>query len=164
MKKVSLGLIVIILILPGLSLGQPQHPEFTKSQELIKTEIGFSIMVDLTFEEALSKVKAELKKEGFGILTEVDVKNTMKKKLDVDFSPYHILGACNPPLAKKAIEAEPQIGLMLPCKFIVYVNDDDKTVVSAVDPVKMMQGIENEQLAEVAKSVQKKFINVLASL
>lgn len=164
MKKVLFSLIVAVLIVPNLSLSQTQQPDYAKSSELEKTEVGFTMIVSLPFEEALSKVKSELKKEGFGILTEVDVKKTMKKKLDLDVRPYQILGACNPPLAHRAIEAEPQIGLMLPCKFIVYVNEDEKTVVSAVDPVKMMADIENKELEEVAKTVQEKFINVLASL
>ena len=164
MKKVIISLILIILSIPAIGLSQMEQTDFKKSPELIKTEIGFTLILDLTFDEALSKVKAELKKEGFGILTEVDVQATLKKKLDEDVRPYQILGACNPPLAHKALQAEPQIGLMLPCKFIVYVNEDDKTVVSAVDPVKIMEGIENEKLSEVAKSVQEKFINVLASL
>ena len=164
MKKVLFGLMAIILLIPALGLGQTQQTDYMKSTELQKTEIGFTLVIDLTFEEALAKVKSELKKEGFGILTEVDVKATMKKKLDIDFRPYQILGACNPPLAHQALQAEPQIGLMLPCKFIVYVDEDEKTVVSAVDPVKMMQGVENEELSKVAKNVQEKFIKVLASL
>jgi uncharacterized protein (DUF302 family) len=164
MKFFLFGFIIIILSLPVSSFSQTLQRDYENNPQLQKTEIGFSLIIDLTFEEALEKVKAELKREGFGILTEVDVKATLKKKLDVDFRPYQILGACNPPLALKALEAEPQIGLMLPCKFIVYVNEDDNTVVSAVDPVKMMEGIENEQLSKVAKNVQEKFIKVLASL
>jgi len=164
MKKVLFGLMIISFGLHSAVFGQEQQKPFEKDSPLEKTEIGFSLIVDMTFEEAMSKLKDELKKEGFGILTEVDVRATLKNKLDVDFRPYQILGACNPPLAHKALQAEPQIGLMLPCKFIVYVNEDDKTVVSAVDPVKMMAGIKNEQLAEVAKNVQEKFIKVLASL
>jgi len=164
MKKVLFGLLIYSLSLPGFSLSQTMQNDYESNPELRKTEIGFSLILDLDFEEALSKLKAELKKEGFGILTEVDVKATLKQKLDVDFRPYQILGACNPPLAHKALLAEAEIGLMLPCKFIVYVNEDDKTVVSAVDPVRMMEGIKNEQLADVAKTVQEKFIKVLASL
>jgi uncharacterized protein (DUF302 family) len=164
MKKSLVRFILLSISVPVIGLSQIQQSDFEKSPELIKSEIGFNLIVNLSFEEALSKVKSELKKEGFGILTEVDVQATLKKKLDKDIRPYQILGACNPPLAHKALQAEPQIGLMLPCKFIVYVNEDNKTVVSAVDPVKMMAGIENEQLSEVAQSVQKKFINVLASL
>jgi uncharacterized protein (DUF302 family) len=164
MKKVYLGLLIIIFILPGLILSQTDANYLATDSDIKVTETGFSKVVNLPYEDTLLKVKSELKKEGFGILTEVDVKATLKKKLDVDFRPYQILGACNPPLAYKALQAEPQIGLMLPCKFIVYVNEDDKTVVSAVDPVRMMEGIENEQLADVAKTVQEKFIKVLASL
>jgi uncharacterized protein (DUF302 family) len=164
MKKVLFGLMIFIFAFTSVGYGQTQQSDQLKSPEFVKSEIGFSIIFDLSFEEMLSKVKAELKKEGFGILTEVDVKATLKEKLDEEVRPYHILGACNPTLAHQALQAEPQIGLMLPCKFIVYVDEDDKTVVSAVDPVKMMENIENEKLAEVAKTVQKKFINVLASL
>ena len=164
MKKVLFGLMTLIMAIINVGYGQTQQSDQIKGTEIKKSEIGFTIIVDQSFEETLSKVKAELKKEGFGILTEVDVKATLKNKLDKDVNPYQILGACNPPLAHKALQSEPQIGLMLPCKFIVYVNEDDQTVVSAVDPVKMMAGIENEQLAEVAKTVQKKFINVMASL
>jgi uncharacterized protein (DUF302 family) len=164
MKKILFGIVIFVLNVHSIVFAQALQSEYKKDPPLQKTEIGFRLIVDMTFEETLSKLKSELKKEGFGILTEVDVRATLKNKLNVDFRPYQILGACNPPLAHKALQAEPQIGLMLPCKFIVYVNDDDKTVVSAVDPVKLMEGIENEQLAEVAKSVQEKFIKVLASL
>ena len=131
---------------------------------IVETNLGLTRIVEMTFDEALAKVKSELKKEGFGILTEVDVKATMKKKLDIDYKPYHILGACNPSLAHKSLQAEEQIGLMLPCKLIVYVNDKDQTVVAAVDPVRMMQGVENEDLSKVAKIVQEKFKKVLTAL
>jgi uncharacterized protein (DUF302 family) len=128
------------------------------------TILGFSKTVDLSYETALIKVKEELKKEGFGILTEIDVQATMKKKLDMDYRPYTIIGACNPPLAHKALQAEAQIGLMLPCKFIVYVDETDKTVIAAVDPAKMMQGIENKGLAEVAATVRDKFKKVMEAI
>ena len=141
-----------------------QNTTIMKESAVDLTDLGFSKTIDLPFEETLTKVKDELKKEGFGILTEVDVTATMKKKLDVDYRPYTILGACNPPLAHKALEAEPQIGLMLPCKFIVYVNEDRQTVVAAVDPAKMMQGLENDQLAQVAKTVREKFLKVMNHL
>ena len=95
-----------------------------------KTNYGFWKTVNLGFEEAITKVTEELKKEGFGILTEIDVTATFKNKLDVDFKPYKILGACNPPNAYKALQAEEQIGLMLPCNVIVYVDDNDKTNVA----------------------------------
>ena len=164
MKKVVFVLMTLTFMLPGVILSNSPNSNLADHHELQSSEIGFVKIVDMTFEEALSKVKSELKKEGFGILTEVNVQATLKTKLDVDSRPYQILGACNPPLAHKALQAEPQIGLMLPCKFIVYVNEDNKTVVSAVDPVKMMEGIENDQLSEVAKSVQEKFKKVLSSL
>ena len=164
MKKALYGFILCLLVLPGTILSQPSETDSVNNQQIQVTDLGFSKIVDLTFEQALTTVKSELKKEGFGILTEVDVRKTMKKKLDVDFRPYQILGACNPPLAHKALQAEAEIGLMLPCKFIVYVNDEDKTVVAAVDPVRMMKGIENKQLAEVAKTVQEKFKKVLTML
>ncbi|HFE64052.1 MAG TPA: DUF302 domain-containing protein, partial [Caldithrix sp.] len=104
-----------------------------------QTEYGFTKTVGLTFEQAIEKVTEELKKEGFGILTEIDVQATLKNKLDVDFTPYKILGACNPPSAYKALQAEEQIGLMLPCNVIIYVNDAGETVVAAVDPIASMQ-------------------------
>lgn len=156
--------ILLLLIVPGLIIGQENSGNLSDVSNVELTALGFSKVVKLNFEQALSKVKSELKKEGFGVLTEVDVKATMKNKLDVDFKPYHILGVCNPPLAHKSLLAEEQIGLMLPCKFIVYVNQDNKTVVAAVDPAKMMQNIENEKLMEVAKIVQQKFKRVLGNL
>jgi len=106
-----------------------------------KSNYAFVKTVRQTFDEAVEKVTEELKQEGFGILTEIDVTATLKKKLDVDFKPYKILGACNPPSAYKALQAEEQIGLMLPCNVIVYVNDAGETVVAAVDPVASMQAV-----------------------
>ncbi len=125
---------------------------------------AFSKKVDLTYEEAIEKVTGALKEEGFGILTEIDVKATLKKKLDVDFKPYKILGACNPPFAYKALQAEEQIGLMLPCNVIVYVNDEGETIVSAVDPVASMQAVENENLGEVAETIQGKLKKIIENL
>lgn len=130
----------------------------------MNTPYGFSKEVDLTYEEAIEKVTLELSKEGFGVLTEIDVKATLKKKLDVDFRPYKILGACNPPFAYKALQAEEQIGLMLPCNFIVYVNDENKTIVAAIDPIASMQAVQNESLGEVAQTVQQKIKNVIANV
>ncbi len=130
----------------------------------MNTPYGFSKEVDLTYEEAIEKVTLELSKEGFGVLTEIDVKATLKKKLDVDFRPYKILGACNPPFAYKALQAEEQIGLMLPCNFIVYVNDEGKTIVAAIDPIASMQAVQNESLGEVAQTIQQKIINVIANV
>ena len=125
---------------------------------------GFSKVINLSFEQALEKVKEELQKEGFGILSDIDVKATLKKKLDVDFKPYRILGACNPPNALKALQAEEQVGLLLPCNVIVYVNDQDQTVVAAIDPVAAMQIVDNEDLANVAREIQQKLKKVFNNL
>lgn len=163
MKQV-IPVFLILLAFTIQSVWAQENPTIMKESSVDLTNLGFSRTIDLSFEEALTKVKDELKKEGFGILTEVDVKATMKKKLDIDYRPYMILGACNPPLAHKALQAEPQIGLMLPCKFIVYVNEDQQTVVAAVDPAKMMQGLENDELAQVAKTVREKFLKVMNAL
>lgn len=129
-----------------------------------QTNYGFSKVVNLSYNEAIEKVTDELKKEGFGVLTEIDVKETLKKKLDVDFKPYKILGACNPPFAHKALQAEEQIGLMLPCNVIVYVNDNNETVVAAIDPIASMQAVKNETLGEVAETIQGKLKSVISNL
>jgi len=128
------------------------------------TNYGFSKVVDLGYDEAIEKVTEELKEEGFGILTEIDVKETLKKKLDVDFRPYKILGACNPPFAYKALQSEEQIGLMLPCNVIVYVNDKNETVVAAIDPIASMHAVKNEHLGEVAETIQGKLKNAISNL
>jgi len=114
----------------------------------------FSKTVDLGFDETIEKTTAALKEEGFGVLTEIDIKATLKKKLDVDFRNYRILGACNPPNAYKALQAEGHIGLMLPCNVIVQEHEGGKVEVSAVDPVASMQAIENDALGEVAANVR----------
>lgn len=124
----------------------------------------FSKTLDLNFDEAIEKTTAILKEEGFGVLTEIDIKETLKKKLDVDFRKYHILGACNPPNAYKALQAEGHIGLMLPCNVIVQEHEDGKVEVSAVDPVASMQAIENEGLGQVAKDVRNMLKNVIDRL
>ncbi|VAX15499.1 hypothetical protein MNBD_IGNAVI01-3024 [hydrothermal vent metagenome] len=129
-----------------------------------ESNYSFSKAVDLSYEAAIEKVTEDLKEEGFGILTEIDVKATLKKKLDVDVKPYKILGACNPPFAYKSLQAEEQIGLMLPCNVIVYVNDKEETIVAAVDPVASMKAVENENLSEVAKTIQGKLKKVIDSL
>lgn len=124
----------------------------------------FSKTVDLDFDEAIEKTTAILKEEGFGVLTEIDIKETLKKKLDVDFRKYRILGACNPPNAYKALQAEGHIGLMLPCNVIVQEHEDGKVEVSAVDPVASMQAIENKDLGEVANNVQNMLKKVIDRL
>ena len=120
---------------------------------------GFSKNIDIPYEKAVEKVTDELKKEGFGVLTSIDVKDTLKKKIDVDFRKYVILGACNPPLAHKALESEKQLGLLLPCNVIVYENNGGATV-SFFDPMIMTKLIDNEKLKAVAEEVQSKMKRV----
>lgn len=120
--------------------------------------------VELSFDRAITRVTEELKKEGFGILTEIDVQQTLKKKLDVDFRKYKILGACNPPLAYKALRAEDKIGVMLPCNVIVQETADGKVEVSAVDPIASMQAINNPGLRDLADEVQRKLRKVIDQL
>lgn len=116
----------------------------------------FSKKLNLSFEEVVARVTEELKKEGFGILTQIDVKETLKKKLNADFRKYIILGACNPPFAYKALQLEDKIGLMLPCNVIVQERGEGAVEVSAVDPVASMQAVDNQKLREVAGEVREK--------
>lgn len=124
----------------------------------------FTKTVNDNFDQAIEKVTEELKKEGFGILTEIDVKETFKKKLDKDFRKYRILGACNPNMAFQAIEAESRIGTMLPCNVIVQELDNGKVEVSAVDPVASMQAVDNNSLGPIAKQVREKLQKVIENL
>ncbi len=124
----------------------------------------FSKTVDLSFEEAIKRATEELQKEGFGVLTEIDVKATMKKKLDVDFRDYKILGSCNPGFAYKALQSEDKIGLMLPCNVIVQVNPQGKVEVSAVDPMASMAAVKNESLGEIAGEVRDKLKRVIDNI
>jgi uncharacterized protein (DUF302 family) len=124
----------------------------------------FEKEIDLGFEDAITHVTEELKKEGFGVLTEIDVKATLKKKLDADFRNYHILGACNPPFAHQALLAEPHIGLMLPCNVVVQEGENSKTLVSAIDPIASMQAVDNPSLGEVAEQVRSKVQKVIENL
>jgi uncharacterized protein (DUF302 family) len=123
----------------------------------------FSKKTALGFEEAIEKVTEALKSEGFGILTEIDVKETLKKKLDVDFRPYRILGACNPPFAYKALQAEDKVGIMLPCNVIVQEKENGVEI-AAVDPVASMQAIDNPNLGEIADEIRKRLHKVIDSL
>lgn len=115
----------------------------------------------MSFEDTVQKVTDELKSEGFGVLTEIDVKETLKKKIDVDFRKYKILGACNPHFAHKAIKAEPHIGVFLPCNVIVQETGTDEIEVSAVDPIASMSSVENENLADIAGEVRSKLQTVI---
>ena len=120
--------------------------------------------VNLAYDEAIEKATEELKKEGFGVLTEIDVKETLKKKLDVDFRKYKILGACNPSLAYKALQLEENIGVMLPCNVVVQQMKDGTIQVSAINPLVAMQSVNNPKLSEVAGFVSEKLNNVLNNL
>lgn len=117
-----------------------------------------------SFEDAIAKTTEELTKAGFGILTEIDVKETLKKKLDVDFKKYRILGACNPGFAYKAIQAEDKIGTMLPCNVIVEENDDGTVEVSSVDPLASMQAVGNDDLKKIATQVRDMLANVIKNI
>jgi len=116
----------------------------------------FSKKTSLSFDDAIDKVTRVLKEEGFGILTEIDVQKTLKNKLDVDFTKYKILGACNPPFAYKALLAEDKIGTMLPCNVIVRETEEGQIEVAAVDPIASMKAVENHSLMDIAEQVQDK--------
>jgi len=118
----------------------------------------------IPYEEAVEKTRQALKAEGFGILTEIDVKATLKQKLDADFRNYIILGACNPPLAYQALQAEANIGLMLPCNVVVQDKEDGTTEISAIDPAVAMQAIDNPHLKSIAGKVRESLRRVLDSL
>jgi len=124
---------------------------------------GFSKTTDYSFEQAIEKVTEELKKEGFGVLTTIDVKDTLKKKIDVDFKKYTILGACNPKFAHSGLQVEEELGLLLPCNVIVY-EKGEKTVVSIFDPIIMTVVIENPEMKPVAEEVKNKLQRVLAAV
>jgi uncharacterized protein (DUF302 family) len=124
---------------------------------------GFSKTVSLSHERAIERVTEELKKEGFGVLTTIDVRDTLKKKLNVDFNKYVILGACNPPFAHKALQIDEQIGLLLPCNVIVY-EKAGKTVVAAFDPISMTKVMDNEMVRPVAEEVKQKLRRVIDSV
>ena len=122
------------------------------------------IVATRNFDEAIEQVKEELKKEGFGVLTEIDVKETLKKKIDVDFKKYRILGACNPTFAYKALTSEDKIGVFLPCNVIVEEHPNGDIEISAVDPVASMMAVKNESLGNTAMEVQAKLKRVIHHL
>ena len=121
----------------------------------------FSKTKNASFEDAVENIKDELRKEGFGMLTEIDVKDTLKKKLDVDFRKYRFLGACNPPYAHKALQAEDKIGTMLPCNVIIQEISEGVVEIAAIDPVASMHAVKNPKLAEVADQIQSKLRKVV---
>ena len=125
---------------------------------------GIQKTLDIGFDDALTRVPEALKAEGFGVLTEIDVQQTLKKKLDVDFRRYRILGACNPPFAHKALEHSLDVGMLMPCNVIVYETDDGRTVVSAVDPMQTLAAQGDPEMRPLADAVQQKLKKVVESL
>lgn len=124
----------------------------------------FTKILDMSYDEAVQKAKEELKKEGFGILTEIDVRETLKMKLNVDFRKYKILGACNPTFAYQALQIESRIGTMLPCNVIVQEISEGKVEISAVDPVASMQAVKNDKLGNIAEQVRTKLRKVIHNI
>lgn len=129
------------------------------------TRYGLSTTVPLPYDQALTRTREALASEGFGVLTEIDVAATLRKKLNVDFRPYMILGACNPPLAHRALQAELDIGLLLPCNVVVYASDDpSSSVVAALDPVEALSLSGNEAVRPIAEEVRDRLQRVLAEV
>jgi uncharacterized protein (DUF302 family) len=125
---------------------------------------GIQKTLDRGFDEVLARVPEALKAEGFGVLTEIDVQATLKKKLDVDFRRYRILGACNPPFAHQALQHSLDVGMLMPCNVIVYETDDQKTVVSAVDPMQTMAAQGDPAMRPLADAVRQKLQRVIDAL
>ncbi len=119
---------------------------------------------DKTFDEVVADATQALKKEGFGVLTQIDMKATLKKKLDVDYHNYKILGACNPPLAFKALQSEDKIGTMLPCNVIIQEKEPGTIEIAAVDPASSMQAVKNDHLMTIAETVRKKLQRVIQNI
>jgi len=128
------------------------------------TQLGFHVQLKTDFERAIEHVTDALKAEGFGVLTEIDVKATLKKKIDVDFRPYKILGACNPPLAHKALIADAQVGLLLPCNVVVSQGDEGMINISIIDPLSMLGIVNNTDVETVAEEARARLERVAASL
>lgn len=126
--------------------------------------LGLTVRVNKNFDDALAQTTAALKAEGFGVLTEIDVKETLKKKIDVDFRPYKILGACNPPLAYRALSAVPEVGLLLPCNVTVSYVEDNVTEVAIIDPLSMLGFIQHPDLEPVAEEARARLDRVAKAL
>ena len=127
-------------------------------------ELGFKVYLDSSYDDAIESVTAELKKEGFGVLTEIDVKATLKKKIDVDFRPYKILGACNPPLAHKALSAAPEVGMLLPCNVTVSEEENGRILVSIINPYKMLGVVDNPKMEDIACDAEARLRRVASAL
>lgn len=125
---------------------------------------GIETKLDIPYDEAIEKATAAFKEEGFGVLTEIDVKSTLKEKIDAEFRRYKILGACNPHFAHRALQAEIDIGLLMPCNVVVYEGDDGKTVVAAMDPGVMSQVSDNPELPKIAAEARERVQRAIASL
>ena len=142
--------------------------ETTTSGAITSPTYGFGRTLALSYDDTVAHVTEALKTEGFGVLTSIDVKATMKTKLDVDYSPYVILGACNPPLAHRALTADPNVGLLLPCNVVVRALPDEagqpRTRVEAVDPISMMGIVRNDELSAVAQDARARLERVVAAL
>ncbi len=130
----------------------------------MNTRYGFGKALDVRFDAALERVTQELQKEGFGVLTEIDVAATMKKKLGQDMRPYRILGACNPPLAHRALSAEPSIGLLLPCNVVVREDDTGKVQVEFMDPNAVLDLVKKPEISQLAAEVKKRLERVMRAL
>ena len=132
--------------------------------DMTRSGLGLSVRLHTDWETALQRVTAALKAEGFGVLTEIDVKETFKKKLDVDFRPYKILGACNPPLAYRALSAAPEVGLLLPCNVTIAQADDGAIDVALIDPLSMLGVLPHPELKPVAEEARARLERVAAAL
>ena len=128
------------------------------------SNLGMSVYLNSDFDAAIEQVTAELKKEGFGVLTSIDVKATLKTKIDVDFRPYTILGACNPPLAHNALSIAPEVGMLLPCNVTVAQEEDGRILVSIIDPEMMLGVVENPALESIACDAKERLSRVAAAL
>jgi len=148
-------------VLCWTSFNQKSFVKLTNEQEVLLFSYHFTKTLNMSYDEAIERVKDELKKEGFGVITEIDVKETLKKKLNVDFPKYKILGACNPSFAYEALQVENKIGTMLPCNVIVQEVSPSEVEVSAVDPVASMKAIENPRLLKIAEKVQGKLKKII---
>jgi len=144
----------------------PQATTSSSGPNIMEAKMSyyFSKTLNMSFDDATEKVRAALQREGFGVLTEIDVKATLKKKIDVDFRPYLILGACNPTMAHKALTAEDKIGVMLPCNVIIQETSDGKIEVAAVDPVASMSAVGNPDLGDIAEGVRAQLKHVIVTL
>ena len=120
--------------------------------------------VETSFETTIEKLKDELKEEGFGVLTEIDLKETFKNKLNEDFNKYNIMGACNPNFAFEGFQSEEDLGVLLPCNVVVYENDSDETIVAAIDPVKLLSFSDEEEINELGQKIKNRFEKVINNL